>query len=718
MVLVNFIEFNSDKTVAQSVRRSPITKINTDSGVQLLPNNEYPYIQSTNVNGGIELEDWTAYIVKCSDKPITTVGNQNLLTYSENAENAAWSKNLTVVTADAIPQTGTDFNADHISCLSSNGNHAISQGITKDASQLTYTGSVVVSAAEFSRAFMFLSNNAQTVGTLVHFNMNDQTFSSALEAGYSATTYGYTDEGNGFYRIWITATTDSNTELSFTVGAINNTNERNFTGDNVSGIYVRGMQLKQGALSSYLETTDSPITIESSTVIGTDITDNFLVERVFTDDKGQAQFDWSITNVPIDCGYEMVYLKVEQSIGETFYSNLFQLTAYDSDKTCRIDYQNGDAMNAIQIKLFFWQQLKNVEIGVYYEYSTGNTVNTTIKSQRHERWTTEFVPNDLMIKVSDVFENKPVYIDLRRCYLFEAIEIKEFEAEEDFKQNDIKFSFNDSDIYNPLTVEAPPQLNAEIILNSIVTNNISAIYDFSYTNFTPQSLFFQYSDDEINWTTTEKGITTPQFINFTEIGTWYFRITHPEAVSNTISIDLSSDLVANDDNVQVENSGSLSIDVLANDILVGDVEILSITQPTNGAAGVDAITNKINYTHDGSATVFDSFTYTITNSISTDTGTVNITVAPVDSTSFSLSSSGVSPSLACPLSLNQTKYHNGSLVTPSIYDFVFNDASLSTIFNGQGLYYAIQGGKYIQIDSDGLVVSLGNCGDESGGDEL
>ena len=157
MATVNFIEFNSDKTVAQSVRRSPYTKINTFTGVHLLPNNEYPYIQSTNVTGGIELEDWTAYVVDC------------------------------------------------------NGNE-------------------------------------------------------------------------------------------------------------------------------------------------TDITAYFVVERIFADEKGQAQFDWSITNVPFDFGYGMVYLKVKQSIGETFYSNLFQFTSYDSEKTCRIDYKNGDVMNAIQVKVFFWQE--------------------------------------------------------------------------------------------------------------------------------------------------------------------------------------------------------------------------------------------------------------------------------------------------------------------------------------------------------------------------
>ena len=194
--------------------------------------------------------------------------------------------------------------------------------------------------------------------------------------------------------------------------------------------YFRGIQLLPNNPLPYVQTTltseeteledwDAYI-VDLCSEVETDITDYFMVERSFQDTNGVAQIDWSLTNVPFDFGYKLVYLKVDQSFGETFYSNPFLLTSYDSEKTCRIDYKPrlADTMQSTQVQMYFWQTQKKTEISSYYQVSTRNTVTTLVKSQKFERWITEVIPNDLMIKIDDSFQNKYVYVDLVRANLF------------------------------------------------------------------------------------------------------------------------------------------------------------------------------------------------------------------------------------------------------------------------------------------------------------
>ena len=89
----------------------------------------------------------------------------------------------------------------------------------------------------------------------------------------------------------------------------------------------------------------------------------------------------------------------------------------------------------------------------------------------------------------------------------------------------------------------------------------------------------------------------------------------------------------------VAEGSSVSVTVLANDSDPdGDpLTITSVTVPANGTAVIndngtpgDPIDDYIVYTHNGSETVSDSFTYPISDGTLTDTATVTITVTPVN----------------------------------------------------------------------------------------
>jgi hypothetical protein len=54
----------------------------------------------------------------------------------------------------------------------------------------------------------------------------------------------------------------------------------------------------------------------------TDIT-YFFVDRLTNDLDGAPQFYWSLTDVPFDFGYNLIYLEINQLLGETFILRLY-----------------------------------------------------------------------------------------------------------------------------------------------------------------------------------------------------------------------------------------------------------------------------------------------------------------------------------------------------------------------------------------------------------
>ena len=494
----------------------------------------------------------------------------------------------------------------------------------------------------------------------------------------------------------------------------------------------KGIQLMPNSDYPYIQCTDSVngIELEDWTVNvvqlcngqKTDITTYFEVERVYADDYGIAQFEWSLTNVPYDFGYRYVYLEVNQSVGETFYSNLFQLTANNPDEITRLDYKDKETetMLSIGLRMWFWQELKKQEIGSYYQTSTKNTVITLVKSQKFEKWATDVVSNNLFLKITDLFENKYIYADLYRCNLFEALEVSEYQSAESYKQNFLKLSFNKSDTFLP-TLESIFPTDSETIvptitLDSMVFNTVSAVYSFNYENFLPGFLTFERKlNSDTDWISDNSGIASPQYIPFTGTGLWDFRIKSPEATSNTITQDLSAIVIANDDVLNIIKGATAEIDVLFNDTLSGDTIITEFTAATNGIITIIEDGKKLKYFHNDTETETDSFTYTISNGTTTSTATVHIAIRAY--TVFKIvRTPALSSGFACIIDFRDAEvfFYNGS-ISPKIGDTVFDDYDESLIgedlrpFNGNDLWYHIDNDRVIRINNDGLVTDKDIC---------
>ena len=187
---------------------------------------------------------------------VVTEGGQNLILYSEQADNAVWTKIGATIDVDAIV-SGSYF-GDKLGTGTSNGSHLLFQNYTTLGTSQTFTSSFYVKAAEYSKVFIWLSDTASggTGGDVrVHFDTVTKLFSQeTILNSYQLVGYNYTDEGDGWFRVSLTVITNTETTLRLLFGVVNDSDLYTFTGDN-GGLYIRGMQLQEGALGTYVETT-------------------------------------------------------------------------------------------------------------------------------------------------------------------------------------------------------------------------------------------------------------------------------------------------------------------------------------------------------------------------------------------------------------------------------------------------------------------------------
>lgn len=168
----------------------------------------------------------------------------NLLTYSEQFDNAAWTKiNSSVVTnVEFIPLL--NGNSTKINETADNTVHGLSFG--KALTNAQYTFSVYAKAAERSfMSFLFSGN------TYASFNLGDGTTATS---GASIIPVG-----DGWYRCMFTATCPDTLTRSYVIYP-NNGSGIVYSGSTTSGIYIFGAQLELGSVATeYKPTTNTAI---------------------------------------------------------------------------------------------------------------------------------------------------------------------------------------------------------------------------------------------------------------------------------------------------------------------------------------------------------------------------------------------------------------------------------------------------------------------------
>lgn len=292
----------------------------------------------------------------------------------------------------------------------------------------------------------------------------------------------------------------------------------------------------------------------------TNVTANFFVERIFEDNNGIPQIDWSLKNLP-ELDYEFVYLEVNQLLSpgdyaDTWYSNPFRITDIDSDNTSLIHYRDDvyDTMQSIQLNLYWWKNRKNFELATYKLMSRDETRTVTSTSSKYQVWQTENIDINIIFKITDLFDLTYVYINYVRCFPFEAVEIPDTDQQQNYAVYTFSLSFAFGDVYNPSEVPpvpVPPSEQGYIDFTRLSPQRGLDVYAyFENIGFEPieGKYDYQVSTDNLNFTSISISIpfltnasTNMKILTLPACNTLYFiRIVgNGTIISNTLNIQLN-----------------------------------------------------------------------------------------------------------------------------------------------------------------------------------
>ena len=227
----------------------------------------------------------------------------NLITYSQDFDNASWIKSASSVTANDIVSPDGSSNADKIVETSITSGHFLTQTITTTAADYTFS---VFAKAGGRNWFLFRQH---TLGLNASFNLSTGTIGT-VQSGLTAHIEDY---GNGWYKcsVKFTQAVTSNEYRLYVTTADNSTSS--YLGDNVSGIYMYAAQLEQGSYAtSYIPTSGSTVTRVAETANGAGDASTFndsegvLMAEISTFDDSIKQL--SISNGTSASAVKFLYL--------------------------------------------------------------------------------------------------------------------------------------------------------------------------------------------------------------------------------------------------------------------------------------------------------------------------------------------------------------------------------------------------------------------------
>lgn len=201
----------------------------------------------------------------------------NLVTYSEQFDNAAWTKTGASVTANTAVSPDGTVTADSLIEDATLNAHRVSQTISV-TSGVTYTISVFAKASTRTFVQLFFNSTEFGVNAFANFNLS----TGVLGTVGSASTAVITSVGNGWYRCSMTApataTGAASSGLIQIVTSSTAARNENYTGDGTSGLFLWGAQAEAGAFAtSYIQTVAATVTraADAASMTGTNFSSWF-----------------------------------------------------------------------------------------------------------------------------------------------------------------------------------------------------------------------------------------------------------------------------------------------------------------------------------------------------------------------------------------------------------------------------------------------------------
>jgi hypothetical protein len=178
----------------------------------------------------------------------------NLFTFSENFDNAAWTKSNSTITANATTSPDGYVNADKLI-----GNAGTFSPLTsRNTGGVTAGAGYTLSVFAKKSGYNFIYLQEASVGNgIAWFNLENGTVGTKQ---IDISSSKITDYGNGWYRCEITFNQVGTTNRTV-FGVSNANNVTSFVNDGTSGILIYGAQLEAGAYAtSYIPTLSTSVT--------------------------------------------------------------------------------------------------------------------------------------------------------------------------------------------------------------------------------------------------------------------------------------------------------------------------------------------------------------------------------------------------------------------------------------------------------------------------
>ena len=186
----------------------------------------------------------------------------------------------------------------------------------------------------------------------------------------------------------------------------------------------------------------------------------------------------------------------------------------------------------------------------------------------------------------------------------------------------------------------------------------------------------------------------------------------------TLTINVSalpSVVTAVDDFYEVNNVDTVNLTVQDNDVEgTPPTTITAVVQTgiTSGTITIDGTNEFLIFTPNGVIPVSDeTFTYDLTDTITTDTGTVTLhVISDAAPGSFNMQTTGsISGGAACLQPLDIIRFHDGSNALPEDGDTIFANEAHTIVFTGGDLFYKVEDNQFIQVENDGFVKGILPC---------